>query len=290
MKRRIFLVIAVLLISIGIFIIVRLVSQIVLPKGKGGLLVTSSVEANVFLNDRPIGKTPLSLIDSDQVIQSGTYDLKISPLKGEQPYLVKIPINPGVLTAVDRTFLTGAFSSASILYFEKINDEDAQLFISSVPDNALITIDGESRGVTPLDIKDIPQSEHEVEIEKNGFAKKTIRIRAVAGYKLVLNTIIGTESDLTDLPQEEITPSPASGGTTPTQAPNVPKVVIIETPTGFLRVRSNPSTSSSEIGRVNPGETYELVDENETWYKIKLASGVEGWISSTYADKQDAGN
>jgi hypothetical protein len=286
MKRRIFLVIAVLLISIGIFIVVRLISGVVLPKGKGGLQVTSNIEANVFLNDRPIGKTPILLINADQALQSGTYDLKISPISGEeQPFIAKVPINPGVLTAVERVFLPGALSSSSVLYFEEVNDEDAMLFISSVPDNALVSIDGESRGVTPLDIKSLPASEHEVEIQKNGFAKKTVRIRAVAGYKLVLNVILGTESDLIDVPRESITPSP-SQQVSPTPPSNVPQVLIEDTPTGFLRVRATPSTSAEEIGRVNPGEIYELVDENASWYKIKLANGTEGWISSTYAEKQ----
>ena len=280
------MVVAVLLICIGIFIAVRLLAGIFLPKGRGGLQVTSNVEANVFLNDRPVGKTPLCFCNPDQAITSGTYNLKISPIEGQvQPFIAKISVNPGVLTAVDRVFLPGALSSSYILALEKNSDSDPQIFISSVPDGALVAIDGESHGVTPLEIKSISASEHEVEIEKSGFAKKTVRIRAVLGFKLVLNTILGTESALQDLPQvtTSASPNPTIEQATPT--PSGPQVLIKETPTGFLRVRSTPSTSATEVGRVNPGESYDLTDENDTWFKIKLKNGTEGWVSKTYAEQ-----
>jgi len=62
------------------------------------------------------------------------------------------------------------------------------------------------------------------------------------------------------------------------------QVEILNTPTGTLNVRSSPNTSSSIITKVNPGETYELLEETAGWFKIKIASG-EGWISSQYAKK-----
>ena len=68
-------------------------------------------------------------------------------------------------------------------------------------------------------------------------------------------------------------------------------VVILETPTGYLRVRKEPSTLAEEVGRVKPGEEYELLDEDEKtgWYKIQLDEGDEGWISNQYASKPDEG-
>ncbi len=63
-----------------------------------------------------------------------------------------------------------------------------------------------------------------------------------------------------------------------------PYIEILDTPTGFLRVRSEPSTTASESGRVNPKEKYPLLDEKSGWYKIKLSTG-EGWISGRYAQK-----
>ena len=78
------------------------------------------------------------------------------------------------------------------------------------------------------------------------------------------------------------TPSPIL---TPT--PKTQSVKITSTPTGFLRVRSAPNRNSSEVGRVNPGETYPLLDSVTDWYFIKaeLPATSSGWISSEYAQK-----
>lgn len=61
-----------------------------------------------------------------------------------------------------------------------------------------------------------------------------------------------------------------------------PQVEILPTPTGFLRVRSGPGTTFSEIGRANPGEKYEYLGEEGDWFKIKFGAQ-EGWVSKTYA-------
>jgi hypothetical protein len=70
----------------------------------------------------------------------------------------------------------------------------------------------------------------------------------------------------------------------------VEKVVILSTPTGFLRVRSEPSTLADELGTVEPDEEYELLetDEETGWFKIKFTQEendeeIEGWISNQYA-------
>ena len=67
-------------------------------------------------------------------------------------------------------------------------------------------------------------------------------------------------------------------------------ILILNTPTGFLRVRENNSINSSEIAKVMPGESYELISEKEGWFEIKLSSpageGKIGWVSSLYAAKE----
>ena len=69
--------------------------------------------------------------------------------------------------------------------------------------------------------------------------------------------------------------------------PEKPYVEIKETPTGWLRVRSAPSTNATESGQVKPGETYSYLEEEENgWYKIEF-EGKPGWISGTYADLID---
>ena len=62
-------------------------------------------------------------------------------------------------------------------------------------------------------------------------------------------------------------------------------VVIKNTPTGWLRVRSGPGTNFAEIDRVFPGESFPLLEENENWYKIELEGRTNGWISAQYTNK-----
>ncbi len=285
MKRRILLVVAILLIFAGLTILVRILAGIISPLGRGGLQVTSSIKGEVFLNGKKVGVTPLCLCDGDKTLPSGTYDIKIVPEDSSYlSFTAKVVVNPNVLTAVDRIFLPGALASSYVLTLEKTNDPDASVFIASIPDNALITIDGESQGVTPANLKKVSPSEHELEIEKIGFAKKTIRIRAVNGFKLVVNAILGTQNDelitnVTPSPTpinkgvEEISPTPKKAS----------KIEILETPNGFLRVRSEPSINSTEIGRVNTGDILDLTLEDESWYKIILQNGQSGWVSKSYS-------
>jgi len=66
----------------------------------------------------------------------------------------------------------------------------------------------------------------------------------------------------------------------------VSETIIINT--SFLRIRSIPSTSGNVLGEVNEGDVYNLLDEENGWYKI-TANGVTGWCygaNGDYASKQ----
>ncbi len=65
-----------------------------------------------------------------------------------------------------------------------------------------------------------------------------------------------------------------------------PEVLVKKTPTGWLNVRKGPGTGYAKAGKVYPGETYELLEEKNNWYKIKTGDESEGWIIKTYAEKQ----
>jgi len=278
------MVLAVLLILIGIFIMVKFTASTLAPKGSGGLQVTSNIKAQITLNGKSYGEAPICLCGAGQTIPSGTYDLKIIPEdKTVQPFTAKIEINSGVLTAVERTFLPGALASSYILTLQKTNTPEPQIFISTVPDNALVSIDGDSKGSTPF-LQNLSASEHDVEIDKPGYSKKTIRVRAVNNYKLVLDVILGTDTGIEQaLPTVTTNPTPAET-IAPTLTPQN-EVQILNTPTGFLRVRATPSVTAAQIGEVKPGEKYPYVDENDSWFEITLSDGTKGWISKSYAQK-----
>lgn len=115
-------------------------------------------------------------------------------------YTVRIRINGGVLTAVDKTFLPGSLGSSSVLTLEQSNNPKPQIEITTIRDGALITIDSNPVGATPYKSDSISSSEHEVEIQKEGFSKKTIRVRTVENHVLVESASLGT-GDIGNIPQ-----------------------------------------------------------------------------------------
>lgn len=62
-------------------------------------------------------------------------------------------------------------------------------------------------------------------------------------------------------------------------------VEISDTSVGFLRVRSGPSTGSSEVARVNPGQKFAVSEEKNGWYKIEYEGGKSGWVSGSFTRK-----
>jgi hypothetical protein len=86
---------------------------------------------------------------------------------------------------------------------------------------------------------------------------------------------------LSKSPSPSVTQKPSSGtGATPPK----PYVEILETGTGWLRVRSAPNgNADNEVARVDVGNTFPFVEDNEEgWYKIEYETGSEGWIAARY--------
>lgn len=280
MKRFVVGTIAVLIILIGLFFIYKFLI-LTRSQEKGALQVTSNIKAQILLNGQYLGEAPLCKCNASDVLPVGEYDLKIVPQdKSVNEFNAKIKILPNVLTAVDRTFLPGAFASAYIIYLEEQNTDAAELFVSSLPDGSMVSIDSNPSGVTPLTEKTLPPSEHEIEIQKQGFAKKTIRVRTVPGYTLIVNALLGVESGeeeiLAQTEETEITPTPTQGLEKTAE--------ILSTPTGFLRVREDAGTSFEEVAQVKPGETYTVIEEKNGWVKIQVNTTLVGWVSSQFVE------
>jgi len=238
-------------------------------------------KSNAFLNGKLIGITPFCRCEGAEMIDQGEYTLKLVPLEGDLlPFSEKIKITKSVLTVVDRTFGKGATSDGGVISLDVLDDKNAvELLVLSFPDGADVSVDSEPRGKTPLLLKNLTSSDHEVKILKDGYREKPIRVKTISGYKLTISAYLGINLDLIVSP---VIPSPS-----PTAAPVVNKVLILETPTGFLNVRETGSLNGVIIEKINPGESFELISEKENWFEIKLIDGKAGWISSQYAQKQN---
>ena len=282
--KKVLLFLSPLLIAIIVFIVITYFLD--KNSGKGALEVTSKPQSNIFLNGKLVGKTPFCMGSEKCAVQDrlnvGEYSIKLIPLSGNyNEYDAKIPINKSTVTFVERNFQNGASSSGSIITLSPVSDKkDAQILIVSFPDKADIFLDNSRVDITPKLIENVTESEHDLLVSKNGYFNKLLKIKATLGYKLTSLIFLGINPDFS-------TPSSTPSATpTPTTLPAPQKVIILNTPTGFLRVRMEASIASAEIDRVHPAEVYELLDEKDGWFKIKLKDGKTGWVSIAYAKKE----
>lgn len=292
MKRRLLLALSIILVASGLFLLVRVIYSFK-DVEKGGLQVTANVKGRVLLDNKYIGDIPVRKINQPDTVAVGNYELRIEPDdKTLTAFTGRIRVNGGVLTAVDKTFLPGSLGSSYVLTLEKSSNPKPQIEITSIPDGALVTIDSVPLGATPFKSDTLSASEHEIEIQKEGFAKKTIRVRTVENHILVVSGSLGT-GEIGTIPEVAPVGQSSINGATPSATLSVTptetskgRVTILSTPNGFLRVRSGAGTSFSEVGRVKPDETYDILSEKSGWYEIQIDSSTTGWVTSQFAKKE----
>ena len=270
-------------------------------KGKAGLKVITSVPATVILDGKQEGSTPFEKAD----LKSKTYRLQLIPQSG-QPWETTLTLHDNLLAVVERT--TGENDQESegyIMELEKIADKSqSQLSVVTIPDPAAVRVDSQPKGFAPITVTLSTDGNHEVIVSSAGYNDKKVPLSVLKGHKLTLMVQLSRTKITPPLP--EVTEAvPADLTTTPTPTPTLakgqtktiptpkptrtaltrPYVEILDTPTGWLRVRSEPNSSSGkELTKINPKETYKFLESTDSgWYKIKLDDGQEGWISGKYA-------
>ena len=246
-----------------------------------GLSIQTSISAAAYVDGNFIGRTPL-----DTTFKAREVDLKLVPLDSSKPYLpfeTRVTLTSGVKTIIRRSFAeTDDASFGEIVSFEKDSVGQASLVVISKPENAQVMVDGISKGFSPIKTS-ISPGIHQMVVKSPGYRDISLSVNVVSGYKLTVSV---------QLSKELAVPSPS-----PTPAPKSRVFVeILQTPTGYLRVRTQPGTGGSEIDQVKPGSRYLLLAEDPTthWFQIQLEppapglpQGRTGWISNEYAKKID---
>lgn len=279
MKKIIFVFAASFVIALTLFLAVQYFYGV--NTRRGALQVTSAPDSKVYLNNEYLGQTPLCKCDAADMLAAGEYTIRLVPLDSSlREFQEKVTISPAVLTVVDRKFGKNALSEGSIISLSPLSDkEKTELLVASFPQGSEVLLDDASVGTTPLNHKDPTESDHVLKIRKEGYNDKEVRIRTPKGYKLTVTAYLSTSTETQPKTENN------SAEATPTPTPQQTRVTILETPTGFLRVRATASTTGAEVGRVSPGQSYPLTNEQAGWYEITLEDGTKGWISSEYASK-----
>jgi len=265
---------------------------------KAGLQITSSPQAEIFIDNNSFGETPVIRDD----LKSGLHSIKVISKDGSlTPWEGQVMLYPGVVTVIDRELSSDAAQSTGyLLSYEKSNQKEVALInIVTVQPNIAVTIDGAPVGFTPVNNNSTPDGPHVFLLSSPGFQDKNIKAQVRNGYKLIIQADLAGQEVISTTP----TPSPeASVSASPTPVLNPalitplpkqaspsagkPYVEILSTPTGFLRVRSDPKVvdnPSNEIAKINPKDRFPHLSSENGWYKIEYLPNQKGWISAAYA-------
>lgn len=295
-KKLLFLLVLVVVATIGFFVHVYVFGGA--NKKNGNLVVYSSPDGTVFINSKAEGRTPLSV-----ELAAGTYTVKIipnslNPARAESavPWEGKVQVFEKTDTYVRRELKgTENESGGEIVTLQKsqniLEKDKGEIAVKTTPGEAIISIDGQDMGVSPDSFLNVSSGVHDLSVYSSRFKRRSLQVQVVAGHVTTAEFSLGVDPDfekkypfgtLVEASSSATLPNvpKTTRAPTPTSVPE--KVEVLDTPTGFLRVRLDPSLSGKEISQVKPGETYAYMSEENGWTKIKLTDGNEGWVSSDY--------
>ncbi len=274
-------IIFVVLITLLVVAVTAVFLKDYLKPKPAGLLVDTTPSSSVYINGNFVGKTPYNGTDT-----AGQISLKLVPIITDQnliAYETKVNIIAGIQTVVRREFgTTEDLSSGDVISFDKTGGSLAGLVVVSTPDNAQVLIDGVAQGFSPYNLSSITPGSHTITVKSQGFTDRNMSVKTQAGYKLMVFVKLAKSEE--ELP----TPSPSA---TPVASSQI-YVLIGDTPTGFLRMRTEPRTLGEEIAELKPGTKYLFLEEDADsgWFKIQykdpapgLPEGITGWVSNQYS-------
>ncbi len=260
---------------------------------KSGIQVTANPQASVFLDNKPLGQTPVY----QEGVKPGTYNIKITGQDSSLAvYEGKVTLNPGVLSVVDRQLTADPTKSFGyILSFEPLtNKTDTEVNLVSFPDTVSVMIDGAPVGFTPHKSNSVAAGGHTFTLTSPGYQDLVIKASIKPGHRLVVNAQLGAQTivptptpiatpsaSLTPTPMNEITPLPKQATDS---AVLKPFVEILATPdNNHLKVRSENSIGNNILAIVNTGDKFPYFQTSGGWFQIEYQKGLKGWVSASYS-------
>lgn len=284
MKSKLFLLL-VLIIGFVIFLATKFF-WLDNTNAVGRLKIDSNLAASVFVNNVAIGRTPY-----EDKYKVGEYVLKLIPEEvatSTASWQRKININKNALTYINADLGTSDLTTSAEVFSvskaeKKISKANmGDMYVETEPSGTIIYLDNDEKGVSPLYMSDITPGDHELSVFMPGFFRRTEKVNIIVDYKINAYMKLAIDEGQQKTVKNENKPV-ASDEAKFTQKT---MILIKDTPTGWLRVRSEPNLDASEEAKIKPGETYEFVEEQEGWLKIKLDMTKEGWISAIYGQKK----
>ena len=258
-------------------------------KKPAGLSIATTTPSVVFINGEEKGQAPFS----NQDLKPGSYSIKLVPEGGVDGqnfslWETSVDLRAGATTIINHTFAELEVDSfGSVLELRQDVAGKTYLSIVTDPDTVNVSLDGKPSGYTPLSKIEVSPGSHQLLLTSPGYKEQELAVQAVKDYNLIVNAKLASDTITLTTPPPEASASSPSAEIKPEVTEDEvlkPYVVIGDTGTGWLRVRSEPSSTGDELGKVNVDEKLKYLGEStETgWYKVEF-EGSPGWISGKYA-------
>lgn len=269
-------------------------------------VVTGDTPASLFLDGQYIEKTPYV----NKNVQSGKKVLRIDPDDDTLlAHEMNINLQPGLMTVI--TWLPGSrpeLNEGVVYELEKIEGSASELKVTTIPDNAIVTLTNQEQTFAPTTFH-LKPGEYEYEVSLPAFRTQKHSVKLNPGYRTVASLTLA-RADSAPLgtiplasPSSAITPlagnrfasisAQVSSDSATTSAQSTTTVTgsrIRILPTNYhqnsvegLRVRSEPSATGSILGFAPSGSSYPYTGRSEKgWYQIEWASN-NGWVTGQFA-------
>lgn len=103
---------------------------------------------------------------------------------------------------------------------------------------------------------------------------------------IILVILSGTSINRIFFAKRDVPPVPTPQSTllpSPTPLPSKKVIVVIEDESPLVNIRERATIYSNIIKKVEEGSTFEMLEEEKEWFKIKLDEEGEGYVSKRYA-------
>lgn len=230
-------------------------------------ILSDPTEAIVFLDGKEVGKTPFESTN----LEVKEYTVKLE--KDKASWQGKLKLNTGTVVVIKRDIASDSASSAGEIL--SLNRGKGITIISN-PSDAAVEIDGRIIGNTPI-TADVATGEHTILVSHTNYLNRSIKADLPVNFNLTVSVDLAlSEADLI------VTPAPVA-----TQTPEVVVKNTVSPNPGYLKVRDKPNLTGKVIAQVKPGETLVLLEEQGAWDKVRLANGMEGFVSAVYVQKKN---
>ena len=228
---------------------------------KSGVEIMSYPPAKVFVDGKEAGMTPYR----NNSMKPGEVEIKLTTNEGE--WSKRVHLENGANTVISREQ-----SGGYILYFESTGDaKRAGMLINTTPDKAAVAMDDEIKGFSPLRIENVGEGDKKLVVSYPGYKSASSYVKFINGYQLVVEVDLAKEEEIVVAPVEK-------------EVSLAPEVMVLNTETGWLRVRSAASNAAAEVAKVKPGEKFKLLEDGVEWRLIELSVGKSGYVATKYVE------